>query len=70
MNKEIREMAAVANVDPRSSTEMAAFVDMLIERCAIIAEQQARVYAGDKNEGAGCYGAANAIRVFGKSDNL
>lgn len=63
-------MAMAANVNPRDSREIAKFVDMLIERCATIAEQQAQVYAGDGKEGAGCYSAANAIRVFGKNDNI
>lgn len=43
------------------------FFDMVVENCAQLAEEQARVYDGSKNEGAGCVAAANAIRLFGKS---
>lgn len=70
MNKEIRDMAIESNVDPKFSAEIAVFVDKLIDRCATIAEEQARVFSGEKNEAIGCYSAANAIRLFGKNDNL
>lgn len=42
------------------------FFDMVVENCAKIAEEQARVYDGSNNEGAGCRAAAGAIRNFGK----
>lgn len=42
------------------------FFELIVEECAKQAELQARNYTGENNEGAGCYGAANAIRVFGE----
>jgi len=42
------------------------FFDSIVEQCAKVAEEQARVYTGEHNEGAGCYGAANAIRTYGQ----
>jgi hypothetical protein len=44
------------------------FFDMVVENCAKIADEQARTYAGEKNEGAGCHSAAAAIRLFGDSE--
>ena len=40
--------------------------DDIVEECAKVAEEQARVYSGESNEGAGCHRAANAIRSYGK----
>jgi hypothetical protein len=57
-----------ANIDPRTSVELSVFVDQLIEHCAKLAEHQARVYTGERNESAGCLAAAHSIRVFGKTD--
>ena len=40
--------------------------DEIVEECAKVAEDQARVYSGEANEGAGCHRAASAIRDYGK----
>lgn len=40
------------------------FAALVAEECANIAEVQSRIYTGEHNEGAGCYRAAHAIRVF------
>ena len=40
------------------------FSAQLIEHCARLAEQQAGIYTGEKNEGAGCYRAALVLRAF------
>lgn len=42
------------------------FFELIIEECAKVAEAQANVYTGENNEAAGCRGAANSIRTFGK----
>lgn len=42
------------------------FFELIVEECAKIAEKQSSAYTGEFNESAGCYGAANAIRNFGK----
>lgn len=42
------------------------FFNLIVEECAKAAEIQSRHYTGENNEAAGCYGAANAIRVFGE----
>jgi pyruvate/2-oxoacid:ferredoxin oxidoreductase alpha subunit len=44
------------------------FFDMVVENCAQLAEEQARVYDGSNKEGSGCHAAASAIRLFGKKD--
>ena len=43
------------------------FFEAIVEECAQVAELQANIYSGEGNEGAGCYGAAAAIRNFGKT---
>lgn len=63
--KNFDEIVAVARLHPEY---IRPFFDMVVENCAKIAEEQARVYDGSKNEGAGCNAAAHAIRVFGKKD--
>jgi len=60
--KNFNEIAKKAGLHPEY---IRPFFDMVVENCAQIAEEQSRVYDGSKNEGAGCMGAANAIRVFG-----
>lgn len=44
------------------------FFDRIVEDCARVAEQQALVYSGEKNESTGCFNSANAIRTYGKKD--
>lgn len=63
--KNFEEIALVARLHPEY---IRPFFDMVVENCAKIAEEQARVYDGSKNEGAGCNAAAAAIRLFGKKD--
>lgn len=63
--KNFDEIAKAARLHPEY---IRPFFDMVVENCAKIAEEQARVYDGSKNEGAGCNAAANAIRLFGKKD--
>lgn len=41
--------------------------DLIVEECAKVAEEQARVYTGEHREGDGCHGAATAIRAYGKT---
>ncbi len=61
--KNFDELVKVARLHPGY---IRPFFDMVVENCARIAEEQARVYDGSKNEGAGCKAAAHAIRNFGK----
>lgn len=63
--KNFDEIVKVARLHPEY---IRPFFDMVVENCAQLAEEQARVYDGSKNEGAGCNAAANAIRLFGKKD--
>ena len=63
MNKRVLELAQ--QIWPEytgSHVNHAKFANLLIEECARVAEDQARVYTGEHQEGAGCYAAANAIR--------
>ncbi len=62
--KNFDEIAKEARLHPEY---IRPFFDMVVENCAKIAEEQARVYDGSKNEGAGCNAAAHAIRLFGKN---
>ena len=57
------------NQEALDSTEFSLrpFFEAIVEECAQVAELQANVYSGEGNEGAGCHGAANAIRNFGKT---
>lgn len=41
------------------------FFDLVIEQAAIAAEQHSRSYS-DGDAGTGCYGAAAAVRAYGK----
>lgn len=79
MNKKIDELANRANIKwmigngPGGAcifydvNDFYKFAKSLIEECALAAEQHARSYS-DGDAGAGCYGAAAAIRNIGKND--
>lgn len=54
-------------MDKTSHPEWIALAKLVAERCAEIAEEQSRIYTGEHNEGAGCYRAAHAIRVYAKT---
>lgn len=45
------------------------FAELIVEECVRLAEEHSRVYTGENNEGAGCYGAANAIRAGFRKHN-
>lgn len=63
MNKRLLELAQQVWPDPEiSQVDHMRFAALVVEECAAIAEEQARVYTGEHNEGAGCYASANAIR--------
>jgi len=42
------------------------FFELVIEQAAVAAEQHSRSYS-DGDAGTGCYGAANAVRAYGKN---
>lgn len=42
------------------------FFKLIVERCAVLAEQQAVCYTGEHKESVGCHAAAAAIRQFGQ----
>lgn len=54
-------------MDKISNPEWIALAKLVAERCAEIAEEQARVYSGEHSEGAGCHRAAHAIRIYANS---
>lgn len=60
--KNFNEIATAAGLHPGY---IKPFFDMVVENCAQVAEEQARVYTGEHNEGNGCRDAASAIRHFG-----
>lgn len=43
------------------------FFELIVEECAKVAEDQAKIYTGEYREGDGCQSAAAAIRVYGKN---
>ena len=53
-----------------TSADLEDFYQAIVKECAQIAEDQSRVYTGEKNEAAGCYSAASAIRVVMGVTNL
>lgn len=65
----VEDMAIQAGFDDDAfaHTEfcLMAFFNLVVERCAVIADSQAQCYTGEHNESAGCHGAAAAIRYFG-----
>lgn len=62
-NARLLELAKKVWPDPAiSQANHMKFAALVVEECARIAEEQARVYAGEHQEGAGCYASANAIR--------
>lgn len=63
--KNFNEIVKVAGLHPEY---IRPFFDMVVENCAQLAEEQSGVFDGSRNEGAGCFSAANAIRLFGKKD--
>lgn len=74
MSNRIRVIDSIAreagfDEDAFAATEFSLipFFELVVEYCAQVAENHAKVYTGEKNEGAGCHGAANAIRNFSKT---
>ena len=76
MNNKIKDLALRAgfvgeNMYPifgtSQETALRNFAELIVEECAKVSEEHSRVYSGENNESAGCFGSANAIRVFGKS---
>lgn len=62
-NIRLLELAKQVWPDPTISQDNhMKFAALVVEECARIAEEQARVYTGEHREGAGCYASANAIR--------
>ena len=67
--KAVIELAKKAGIDDLFTASDAAliqFFELIVEECAKVAEKQSRSYTGESNEHVGCYGAATAIRTFGK----
>ena len=48
-----------------SYSDLIKFFQIVVEDCAVVAEQQARIYS-DGDAGDGCHRAASAIRTYGK----
>lgn len=72
--KVIFDLAKKAGIDDNlfaaSDTSVIRFFESIVEECAKVAEKQSRSYTGEGSEHVGCYGAATAIRTFGKlTDN-
>ena len=55
------------NLFAASDSSIIQFFESIVEECAKVAEKHSRSYTGESNEHVGCYGAATAIRTFGKS---
>ena len=68
--KAVEELAKSAGFDDDAfaHTEfcLMPFFDLIVNKCAEIAEKQSYTYTGENKESTGCLNAANAIRVFGE----
>jgi hypothetical protein len=53
-----------------ASRKLNTFAELLINECADIVEEQARVYTGENNEGAGCHRASTVLRKFNEGHNV
>ncbi len=69
--KAIQELARSAGFDEQAfeQTEFSLmpFFELIVEQCALAAEEQSRNYTGEHREDVGCQGAAAAIRAFGRN---
>lgn len=69
MNKKIEELLEKSTWQGAPQIGIDDYIDhekfaiLLVEECAKIAEEHSRSFTGEKNEAAGCYGSALAIRV-------